>query len=69
MCADQALALCNCPVSPCGPGSGTCCVANGTPGCQDVTCCESVCAIDPFCCDVEWDGLCADQAQGLCDCP
>jgi len=69
LCADNALTLCSCPKGPCGSGHGNCCGANGTPGCEDVTCCESVCAIDPFCCDVEWDGLCADQAQGLCDCP
>jgi hypothetical protein len=48
------------------PGEGDCCEANGTPGCDDVECCEAVCASDPFCCEVEWDGLCADEAAELC---
>ena len=46
-------------VAICGSG-GDCCTPNpGTPGCSDVTCCESVCACDSFCCDVEWDSNCA----------
>lgn len=69
MCAAQAQATCDCAVPPCGPGYGACCVPNGTPGCEDVTCCNLVCGGDPFCCDVEWDGLCAEQAQVLCECP
>jgi hypothetical protein len=48
------------------PGSGDCFVANGTPGCEDDTCCSSVCAVDPFCCDNEWDQTCADEAADLC---
>ena len=36
----------------CGEGAGRCDQANGSPGCEDVTCCNSVCALDPFCCDV-----------------
>ena len=52
---------------PCGdPNSGDCCVANGTPSCSDEACCNSVCAADAFCCDVEWDQVCADQAAFLC---
>jgi len=26
-----------------------------------------VCAADPFCCDVSWDGLCVSGALNLCD--
>ncbi len=48
-------------VGPC-PGSGNCCIANGTPGCDDATCCNAICLIDPFCCDGFWDFLCADAA-------
>ena len=53
-----------CPTS----ASGDCCdpLGNGTPGCDDPTCCDAVCSIDPFCCDVAWDTLCAAQAQELC---
>jgi hypothetical protein len=55
-------------VSQCPGAGGDCCIANGTPGCDDVECCESVCAIDPFCCDISWDSICAGEAQSLCDC-
>lgn len=38
---------------PCGdPAAGDCFVANGTPGCSDATCCNIVCNLDSFCCDV-----------------
>jgi hypothetical protein len=64
LCADQAFALCG--GNPACPGDGSCFFANGSPGCDDVACCNTVCAADPFCCDVEWDQLCADQANDLC---
>ncbi|MBC23317.1 MAG: hypothetical protein CMJ32_05305 [Phycisphaerae bacterium] len=48
-------------------GAGDCCQANGTPYCDDATCCEQVCAADPFCCDNEWDNVCAGDAGALCD--
>ena len=52
-----------CPVCP---GEGDCCVANGTPGCNDTACCDAVCGQDAFCCDVEWDGSCAAFVCDLC---
>ncbi|MHC4991907.1 MAG: hypothetical protein ACYTGC_13100, partial [Planctomycetota bacterium] len=57
-----------CPTGPC-PGEGDCCAegGNGTPGCDDAECCNLICAIDPFCCDVSWDGICANEAQDLCE--
>jgi hypothetical protein len=70
ICAGEAATECPglCNVGgPCDPGNpNDCCVANGTPGCGDVTCCEAVCAIDPFCCDTSWDGICAGEAATLC---
>ncbi len=54
------------PCDPCGPGAGPCNAPNGSPGCQDVECCQLVCSMDPFCCDVVWDQLCADQALDVC---
>lgn len=48
------------------PGSGTCLVENGSPGCDDTACCQLICGIDSFCCDNEWDDLCAQQAAQLC---
>lgn len=53
-------------LTPTGLGSGDCCASNDTPGCSDPSCEAAVCAADPFCCDVAWDGLCADQAETLC---
>jgi hypothetical protein len=51
----------------CGdPKAGDCCTANGTPACSDETCCDLVCASDAFCCDTEWDQICADTAAALC---
>ena len=56
-----------CPgVDVCDAASGDCCVANPTPGCDDPTCCDAVCSLDPFCCDANWDGLCADHASLVC---
>ncbi|MHC4430064.1 MAG: trypsin-like serine peptidase, partial [Planctomycetota bacterium] len=41
-----ANAIDDCGVADC-PGTGDCCQANGTPGCDDQACCELVCACDP----------------------
>ena len=43
-----------------------CCVGNGSPGCEDEDCEESVCAVFPSCCDLEWDDVCAVIAASLC---
>jgi hypothetical protein len=55
--------------SVCGEGAGDCCSAQGpgNPGCEDVDCCELICAQDPFCCDNTWDGLCAGAAEAQCE--
>ncbi|MGP1346737.1 MAG: di-heme oxidoredictase family protein [Phycisphaerales bacterium] len=54
--------------SNCGdPASGNCCEPNGTPFCEDSACCELICAADPFCCDTQWDQICADAALNDCD--
>jgi len=50
----------------CG-AAGDCLAEHGTPGCSDAGCCTTVCEIDPFCCDVEWDEFCSREAAGLCD--
>ncbi len=48
------------------PGMGDCCMANGTPGCDDGDVQNCVCAADAFCCDTDWDQICADQAINDC---
>jgi hypothetical protein len=69
ICAGEAGSLCPdlCAGStPCGNSTNDCCAAGAGPGCSDAACCEAVCAIDPFCCSVAWDSICAGEAQGLC---
>ncbi len=53
---------------PCGdPAAGDCCAANGTPGCDNQVCCQCICACDPFCCNVLWDGFCGGNGSvGSC---
>ena len=62
---------CDISVGSC-PGEGSCCdpAGNGTPGCECGGCCAVVCDLDPFCCDFEWDGICAAVAAALpaCNC-
>jgi hypothetical protein len=64
-CANMALESCAVCGAGC-PGSGNCCEANGSPGCENVFCCLDVCAADPFCCDTLWDQTCASAAQVIC---
>lgn len=49
------------------PIVSNCCVANEFPGCDDPTCAQAVCDVNPFCCDVIWDETCAAQAVNV-DC-
>ena len=55
---------------PACPGPGDCCdpAGNGSPGCDNLDCCQRVCATDPFCCSVVWDTVCANAAQLLPQC-
>jgi hypothetical protein len=50
----------------CDVTSSDCCSANGSAGCDDATCEAAVCAEDPFCCNTDWDGVCANAAIALC---
>jgi hypothetical protein len=69
-CADVANLVCSAGTGTfpgCGSeGSGGCFVSNGTPACEDETCCNIVCSSDPYCCINEWDDICAEEAAGLC---
>ncbi|MEE2973018.1 MAG: hypothetical protein VX672_07820, partial [Planctomycetota bacterium] len=49
-----------------GGGTGDCCSANGSPGCNDADCQAQICASDAFCCNTEWDQICADAALETC---
>ncbi len=50
-----------------GGGSGDCCISNGSPGCEESECQALICGADAYCCDTEWDQICADAA--LANCP
>ncbi|MBM4111449.1 MAG: hypothetical protein FJ254_08870 [Phycisphaerae bacterium] len=76
-CASLALQNCYaqdeaCPLR-CGlPEAGSCCVQHPGGGCENKACCQSVCQVDFFCCQVQWDATCVDLAikvcqTGLCD--
>jgi hypothetical protein len=65
-CAFMALQLCTELCGCGGPDTGDCCTDTGNAACEDVDCCDAVCAVNPFCCDVEWDEICAGQAEELC---
>ncbi len=59
----------------CGNGFGVCpnpahtCFEQDGAGCSDETCCNNICGIDPFCCNVDWDGICVSEANSLCGPP
>jgi hypothetical protein len=60
----------NCSSCPddCGVCNGLCCIANDTPGCVDPDVTACVCAMDAFCCDHSWDGMCAGEADECGSC-
>ncbi|MHC4428745.1 MAG: hypothetical protein ACYS0D_09090 [Planctomycetota bacterium] len=54
-------------LGPCGiADSGSCFEEHGTPGCLQEECCESVCAVEPSCCETAWDITCKDMANEIC---
>ncbi len=69
-CVEQALALCDGlpPDSVCGnPNAGPCMDTHPeTVGCSNEGCCAIVCDVEPQCCTIAWDGLCAEVAFDLC---
>ncbi|MCH2161743.1 MAG: hypothetical protein MK085_07700 [Phycisphaerales bacterium] len=73
LCAEAVPSICNGGggggSGECGdPNSGSCEIANGTPYCSDEACCEAICDADPFCCDTEWDQICADASASESGC-
>lgn len=52
------------------PGSSSdCCVASnsGRTGCDTQACETQICDADPYCCNVEWDGICSEAANTDCE--
>ena len=75
VCASTARTTCSsgsnavCPVAPCGdPLLPDCCTPHNTPNCSNESCCRTVCAGDPFCCQSEWDSACVSAAQSTSSC-
>ena len=49
--------------------SGTCCQTGGAGSCDVPDILSCVCALDPFCCNNSWDGICVGEAVdcgGVC---
>lgn len=65
LCVGAATRLCEDLCLPCPDSDHDCCTP-GSPGCTDPACCSTVCAADPFCCDVFWDDICVNSAEKLC---
>ena len=61
-----ALLFTTAAAAQCPGGGGNCYAANGSPGCGSTLCCLLVCAIDPFCCQNDWDAICAETALANC---
>lgn len=71
ICVEHAFALCGAfgapPLSVCvTPGNQSCFEPHPQPGCSPSTCCQTVCGIDPFCCNVAWDFNCVQLAIDQC---
>lgn len=49
----------------CNDFTGDCFSAHELPGCNSAIPCASTCAVDQSCCDVAWNGICAEQANGI----
>ncbi|MFY0534373.1 hypothetical protein [Nannocystis pusilla] len=47
------------------PVEAACCEEHDSPSCDDAAVSACVCAEDPFCCSVEWDGLCVSEVETL----
>ncbi len=61
LCVTQAFANCSC-----GGVETHSCFAPGGPYCNDAACCNLVCDIDPYCCNVTWDSTCVTEANNYC---
>lgn len=55
-----------CEVLGACPSVGDCFSVHDTPGCDDAACCAEVCALDPYCCETEWDEFCVAYAISTC---
>jgi len=62
--------------SGCGPASGICGISGSCldpgghsgVGCACASCCVTVCSFDSYCCEIQWDSICADFAASFAEC-
>ena len=58
------------PSGQCSGGGATCthpvCTAGAPLDGNCSSCATRVCAVDPYCCDVEWDRVCVGEAEMVC---
>jgi hypothetical protein len=54
-----------------GSDDGNCCIPHVGPGCEVPAISQCVCGMDAFCCNTEWDDICAGIAINNCNanCP
>lgn len=48
------------------PLCGDCVVQHPSAGCEVPACEALICGMDPFCCAVQWDDICVDEAAAFC---
>lgn len=65
---DQCASIARETCTGCGESTaGDCATPHETPYCDEPTCCESVCLVDPTCCTDGWDVGCVTIASKTCD--
>jgi hypothetical protein len=72
ICVDEVRSVCNsalcpsaCAHSPCSTGALLTSGCDGSPP-SPWGCVTSICTVDPYCCDTEWDSLCVDEVISVC---
>jgi hypothetical protein len=66
LCIIEAASVCGPAVCTGAIACGNCFDAHDGTGCERAACEAIVCALDAFCCDSFWDGLCAVEAIESC---
>jgi hypothetical protein len=74
VCVNEVRTYCGSLVCPASQGAcaHTVCASGGplVAGCDDPpvspSCASNVCALDPFCCNGAWDGICVSEVPGSC---
>lgn len=64
--AGQLLVTFSPAAAGCVGATGACNVVHATTGCDNATCCTSICGFNPLCCDVGWDADCVALAVSTC---